>query len=259
MKLNIKAITAVVALTCAGSASAAINVFSTGNGELFLSVRDNINATSIVLDMNTTIDTFLGTTSVAGTGGSDFAMTDAAVANFMTTGSGDYSWAVMAGDSVGSASAGGLRYLSTTNAADTTIGTLNNFTLQNWSIMEGSYLLNVNPFIDLAGPSTTLKSTSADNSYFITAFDSWSNNANFTTTAAAGQSQNFMFLSNSQGTIFPSGKLAKVDFVKTGSFTLQANGTLNYVSAVPLPAAVYFLGSALVGLVGVTRRRNKAA
>lgn len=46
------------------------------------------------------------------------------------------------------------------------------------------------------------------------------------------------------------------------SITLDANGNLNFASAsaptpaVPVPAAVWLLGSAMVGLVGVARRRN---
>lgn len=47
-----------------------------------------------------------------------------------------------------------------------------------------------------------------------------------------------------------------------GSWLLADNGTLTYTSAVsqvPLPAGVWLFGSALAGLVGVSRRRNNVA
>ncbi len=48
-------------------------------------------------------------------------------------------------------------------------------------------------------------------------------------------------------------------FETTGSFA-GANTIQNYtISAVPVPAAVWLFGSALLGLTGVTRRRAKAA
>ena len=47
-----------------------------------------------------------------------------------------------------------------------------------------------------------------------------------------------------------------------GTFTLTANG-LQYAAAAPaatpIPAAVWLLGSAMVGLVGVARRRTNMA
>ena len=58
MKLKMKALAAAVALTVAGSANAAIDTFGSGDGELFFSVRDNVNQTSYVLDLNIALSTF---------------------------------------------------------------------------------------------------------------------------------------------------------------------------------------------------------
>lgn len=41
--------------------------------------------------------------------------------------------------------------------------------------------------------------------------------------------------------------------------TLSFNGTEPQVSAVPIPAAAWLLGSGLLGLVGVARRKTKVA
>ncbi len=49
----------------------------------------------------------------------------------------------------------------------------------------------------------------------------------------------------------------------SGNWTLASNGTLSYsaevVPAVPVPAAVWLLGSAMIGLVGVARRKSEQA
>jgi|GEM_PF-1672189 len=47
--------------------------------------------------------------------------------------------------------------------------------------------------------------------------------------------------------------------VKLGAFTLSANNILSYqgVSEVPVPAAVWLFGSALLGMLGFTRRGSK--
>ena len=54
-----------------------------------------------------------------------------------------------------------------------------------------------------------------------------------------------------------NGTTGKLQSYILGTATLAANGTLNITtpSAVPLPAAVWLLGSGLLGLFGVSRRR----
>jgi hypothetical protein len=43
-----------------------------------------------------------------------------------------------------------------------------------------------------------------------------------------------------------------------GSIEVTSNGTLEAVTAVPLPAAVWLFGSGLLGLAGIGRRRSAA-
>jgi len=58
-----------------------------------------------------------------------------------------------------------------------------------------------------------------------------------------------------------NGELSGLDntFTKLGTFTLSANNILSYqgVSEVPVPAAVWLFGSALLGMLGFTRRGAK--
>ncbi len=52
-----------------------------------------------------------------------------------------------------------------------------------------------------------------------------------------------------------SSKAGTGQLYTAGQITMTANGTLEAVSSVPLPAAVWLLGSGLLGLAGVGRRR----
>ena len=51
-------------------------------------------------------------------------------------------------------------------------------------------------------------------------------------------------------------KAAAGQLYTAGLVTMTATGTLEEVGPVPLPAAVWLLGSGLLGLVGVGRRRS---
>jgi hypothetical protein len=56
-----------------------------------------------------------------------------------------------------------------------------------------------------------------------------------------------------------SGKATTGQLYTAGLVTMLANGTLEQVVPTPLPAAVWLLGSGLLGLAGVGRRRNANA
>jgi len=255
MKLKMKALAAAVALTVAGSANAAIDTFGSGDGELFFSVRDNVNQTSYVLDLNIALSTFNPTQS----------LNYSDMSSFVASSSGDLSWAVMAGDSVGAGSIGGLHYMTTAAAgSDATLGAMNNGTLQGWTIMDGDYLSNVNGALagadGIQGTADDAVSTTAangDNAYFTTTMDSWQNNSPVSATAGLGESQNFYLLSNSASTVLATGKSKLVTLTAMpGIWKLDATTGLTY-SAVPVPPALWLLGSALLGLVGVARRKSQ--
>ena len=84
-------------------------------------------------------------------------------------------------------------------------------------------------------------------------------------TAAVGSSMGFQLAAENYTVteIIPGllvdAQLTGIDqTVYAGTWSLDAGGTLTYggVSAVPVPAAVWLFGSAMLGLVGVARRRT---
>lgn len=87
---------------------------------------------------------------------------------------------------------------------------------------------------------------------------SWGGTANFLTTALIGQSNSFFMLTQTSDPFDSVARSLWTEF--GGNWTLASNGNLTYdVAAVPVPAAVWLLGSGLFGLVGVARRRKLQA
>lgn len=257
MNIKMKALVAAVALAAAGNANAAIDYMSTGDGEMFFAVRDNVNNVSYALDLNVKLSAFLPTNAPS----TLTYAADANLTNFLSTGSGNYSWAVMAGDTTGPATAGGLRFLTTSTANATTVGATTNGTLAGFSLVDTGFVADVN--FKLIGSDSAI-STNAEASYFEAAFDTWSYNTTWTTTAGIGQSMNFYYLANSGSTTTFTTRVRPATLTEfAGQWTLAQDGTLTYAaavppSAVPVPAAVWLLGSAMVGLVGVARRKVQA-
>jgi hypothetical protein len=253
MNFKMKAAAAAVAMMAAGAAQADIDQFLTGDGELFLSVRDNSTTApqSIVFDLNVNISTFDGNLTQN--------WNNSALGNFLSTGSGNYSWAIMAGDLTGGSTPGDLNYLTTAAAGlEATIeANETNTGLIGWSAMD-SYLTNVNSPTTGIRASETLVSTGSEVTFFKEAFDNWSYNSPVNATAALGDSLAFYRVTNSYSTTHWRDKNKPVDAIEyKGTWTLSQNGSLEY-KVVPVPAAVWLLGSAMVGLVGVSRRRQQA-
>jgi hypothetical protein len=251
MNMKMKALAAVVAIAAAGSANAAIDMQGTGNGELFFSIRDNTNLTSYVLDMNVSMDTW--------TDVSQSWAADATLTSYLSTGSGNYSWAVMGGDSTGGGAANGIRMLSTAAAGmAATWATEKNGGMLGYANIDTSYLVGVNAVLGTTGTSAAF--VTGDAGYFSTARDTWDNNSPMNAASAGlGGTQSFYYATNSGSVTAFATKNQTISVTEQlGTWTLATNGDLNYgVSAVPVPAAVWLLGSALVGLVGVSRRREE--
>lgn len=254
--MKLKMLAAAVALATAGTANAAIDAMTTGDGELFFGIRDNTNQVSYVLDLNVAMSAFNGA-------GSYSYGADATLSSFLSTGSGDYNWMVLAGDSTGGTTVNGLNFFTTTSDVGN-IGANNNAQLGQFGTVETA-------MVD--GASNVLTNTAADSmtaasgtpGYMIVAIDTWNQNSAFNATSsfdgAADSTMSFWHLTNSGSTGSFLTKTKPVDATEfAGSWTLASNGDLTYSSGapaeVPLPAAVWLLGSALLGMAGVARRKK---
>jgi hypothetical protein len=246
--MKLKSVVAAVALATAGTANATVELMSSGDSSLFFSVRDNVNAVSYVRDL----DRHVSDMSTSDVGPIIWAA-DANMTSFLAGGSGDYSWAVQAGDTTDGTMVGNITYLSTstTSSPVVTAGEM-----ANMVIFDTDYFANVKPLIASGG---SVVSGSQDSAYFDTTADTWSQGAPFDATKEGFGEVGFyevvnnVSLSNNRAISNPQDV---TEFVGTWKFS--SDGALEY-SAVPVPAAVWLLGSALLGLVGISRRRAAIA
>lgn len=257
MNFKMKMLAAAVTLAVAGTANAASD-FASGDSSLFLNVRDNnAGGASYTLDLGSVLSTFVD---------GNYSWTDTSLTSFLT-GKDNLSWSVIAGDNVGSAPAGELHYMSTATdatAADTAL--MVNDKLVPFTNV-GGYSTGVTQAMQGASQNFWIETDSALSSFYTTTYDNWQGNATFDATeewnGVGSSSMQFFSMTTTGGTGARnngSTTLVAFDPAIAGTFTLSSTGlTYGAPSAVPVPAAVWLLGSALVGLAGVGRRRNQTA
>jgi hypothetical protein len=265
--MKLKLMVAAAMFAVAGQASASIASGTTGNGELFLSVYDSVAKVSYARDLGITMDEFLAVGSTAGYS-LNFAADPLLQSAFASLNG--LKWNVAALDDTG-AGLNGQRYLSTTNATLTTVKTQTNANLTQFKLAN-DYVNSSNArgthggvAGDTAIDGSNASTTTTGFDYFENGFGAkWRNKSVFDNTALVGQSMDFFFLTPSS-----SAGLSKASVTQFGSaegkatWMLDANGNLSYhvpapVATVPVPAAVWLLGSGLIGMVGVARRRKAA-
>jgi len=282
--MKLKFLVAAVAIVAAGQASAAIVTSASGNGELFLSVYDSVAQKSYTRDLGLTIDQFSPTGAVAVASGSTLVFdptatpavaagnvlssgykltfgADSLLASFMGTAgqlNAGITWGIGATDALGV-----NRYLSTSNAAASTIGLLTGGQLRAFKNAD-VYLAAANGLgTNLTGTNGSSTALPSDGAAYVAnnMGDNWVGNANFSSMANVGTAQNFFQLST-----VGTGSTTKIAVAQyqnldgAAAWNLAADGTLTYAtapapSAVPVPAALWLLGSGLIGMVGVARRK----
>lgn len=265
--MKLKLIAAAALFAVAGQASASIAPGTTGNGELFLSVYDSVAKVSYARDLGITMNDFMASGSTAGYS-LNFAADTLLQSAFASLNG--LKWNVAALDDTGSG-LNGQRYLSTTNATLTTVKTQTNTNLTQFKLAN-DYVVASNNLgtqggvlgpVATNGSNVSVTTTGAD--YFENGFGAkWSNKSVFDSTALVGQSLGFFYLTPSS-----TSGLSKASVTQFGSvdgaatWTLTQNGTLSYAvpaaapAPVPVPAALWLLGSGLIGMVGVARRKAK--
>jgi len=272
MKMKTKALVAAVSLAAAVQANAAINADNasfpgtgTGAGELFLSVIDRGGSApeSYTLDLGITAsafranpNSFLGTTFAA----------DGNLNSLLTNNDGGtIHWNIAAANNADPSNGTDFLnygYLTTSLSNLTPANTPQGFTYIGAALQKlGSYVYNVN---QAAGNSNVaLNNSTLVNGGDAAFYDgpNWGNNwdgASHGSEAALAESMSMFFVGLDPAD--DTGATSRVDTF-SGLWSLASNGSLTFASAaapVPLPPAVWLLGSALVGLVGVGRRRNTA-
>lgn len=264
--MKLKLIAAAALFAVAGQASASIANGASGNGELFLSVYDSVAQVSYARDLGITMNDFMAAGSTAGYS-MNFAADTLLQSAFASLNG--LKWNVVAADSTGGTAVGGQRYLSTTNATLATVKNAKNSNLTTGMSSVDNYINASNARGTQGGTSSSTAINGSNTAvaaegfaYFQNGFANWISNTTFDSTALVGGSLGFVSMQASS-----TNGLSKISATQFGSvdgvatWTLASNGDLSYsvpapVSAVPVPAALWLLGSGLIGMVGVARRKS---
>ncbi|MFO1436093.1 MAG: VPLPA-CTERM sorting domain-containing protein [Gammaproteobacteria bacterium] len=245
--MKLKALAAAVALLAAGNANALVinNLASTGNSQFLFTAYDDTAAKSYVVGLNFDMDTLLANP----TGTQTFSL--AGLSSFFS-GITTANWSVTAGDQTGTGNFLGRRILTSANTAATSFTTTNSG-VKNSAIAFDAYV-NTTTACTAFTPCT--QATSSDPAYAgqgAWSFN-WGNNgpSNIGTLANGSELAAWLLSTSSQSL---AGAATASKLAGTWKLNLTAN-TLTYSAAVPVPAAVWLMGSALTGLVSVGRRRK---
>lgn len=268
MKMKMKALVAVTAMAIGAQAQAAINSDAAtvdGSGELFLSVVDRGPVPkSYILDLGVTAATFLASDSAS------YSLSFAADSNltsFLASATGTVSWNLAAGHAVSDWTSNNYGYMSTApTALIANTNTPQGFTgIGNALGQIDIYTASANLALTGAAKTdmsinTSVTVNSSSNAFydFGTWGDTWSNS--HSTEATLGSSMAFYLVAGDYSADPEAGNVSRVQQF-SGEWTLASNGLLTYSTAtpptVPVPAAVWLLGSALIGMVGVARRKSE--
>jgi hypothetical protein len=180
-------------------------------------------------------------------------------------------WAVQAGEYTGLTTTGNFgitgnaKFLTTASTGVTTITNKQTGNLVKWAGLDGT-VTTLNANISGQAGNTSTKSTFGTSPASSGVWDATATGAAVANWFSNGAPTNPGTVTNELGTnqelygvTGNGGSTAKVQVYDLGALTLSSNGTLSNVSAVPIPAAVWLLGSGLLGLAGIGRRKSTQA
>jgi len=254
---------------------------NTGDGEAVLYIRNTSTDAVYVRGLGQDLDSLLTQSQIAGSGysstpivesGGLFTLThDAALTTFLTSAGNNIEWAVLGGDSIfnsstGVKNSGELRYLTTTQQTLTGTPGVTNLNLKStFGNLLATTQTPANGAINTGVAGDKASGVGAPGQIWspnvLPNPQNWYGNGLSNVTTGFGAANLHMLTTNggATGTSGTNGTQAEV--FQFASLTLASNGDLIGVtqSQAPLPAAVWLLGSGLLGLVGIGRRRGASA
>jgi hypothetical protein len=276
MKLKLKSLVVALAMLGAGSAQAMLIDLDSwalgagaatgdGNGDLWFSIFDPTSATSYIVDLNLSVQTFRDTNaSLIDT----FSVTNATLASFIA-GASDTSvlqWNLGGFSNGPDFGAGHQIGTVTTNGAsrDTFTGLPGDGDNLTVAMNKADGYVSRNN--DLTNPTSDAAIVPAFSDFRGFMAGEWAcsyggsfGGNNCHVGLVGGEFLTYVYLGDGSvtGDVFrdPVGSQG----FNAGMWTVNSAGTVSYVSApsaVPVPAAVWLLGSGLLGLLGVSRRRS---
>jgi hypothetical protein len=260
MKLKMIALAAMLA---AGSANAAIQDGSTGNGELFMTVLDSVGQQSYTLDLNVSMNDFLA--GVAANTSYSYAA-DANMTSFLgmvaPENKSSLVYAIGAMDTVGATATDFHRYITTASYVDPNVDT--NLNLKQLG-SSGATLLGDANSLFVGADSSIIVTDSSAVAYAGSAQwgSNWGTKFNGVSTGTIGDDLGMYLLSQTSGAFAVRNSASVYEALTWSNGTpvyanLDMDGNL-MIAAVP-EAETYAMMLAGLGLVGfMVARRRKAA
>ena len=259
MKLKMIALAAMLA---AGSANAAIQDGSAGNGELFMTVLDSVGLQSYTLDLNLTMNDFLA--GIAVSGASYNYAADANMTSFLSmvapANQSGLLFAIGAMDATGTSVADHHRYITTASVIDAATDT--NLNLKNLGTNGAQFVSDVNTLIGAANSAVVTDPAMVAYAGSALWGSNWGNQFNGTSTGLIGNDLGMYLVEQTSGAFAVRNNLSVYSALEQNAFPVFANldmsGNLT-IAAAPVPEAeTYAMMLAGLGLVGFMAARRRS-